>query len=324
MRSIIFPLLLLTCCSHGAAVAQSWPSRPIIMIVADEPGSGLDYVARVSAKLLDEKLGQPILIENHAGSNGVNAIRAALAKEAGSHRGHTILIATPSIIINELINKTSAGSDVRRDFSPITALVEPYVSLYVNTSVKASNVRELVEWAMTNPGKISYASSGTGSEAQLLGELFNQAAGINLRRADYNSPSNALRSVGKNDDPMGFAPLISVIPLIREGKLRILSILNKNRFSRLPGTQTVGETLPNFEYPPLWYGYLMAGGDMNPRPLYRIHSELMSTMATPTVRKSLEDLGLRSIGSTPKEFKSQIDSDFDAYANAIKIAKIAP
>ena len=121
MRTIIFPLLLLTCGSHGAAVAQSFPSRPIAMIVADEPGSGLDYVARVSAKLSVDRLGTPILIENHAGFNGVNAIRTALAKDAGDHRGHTILIATPSIIINELINKTSAGSNVRRDFSPITA-----------------------------------------------------------------------------------------------------------------------------------------------------------------------------------------------------------
>ncbi len=304
----------------AGALAQAWPIKPIKIIVAVAPGPGVDYVARALGPKMVEELGQALVFENQSGGNGVIA-SAAVARAAPD--GYTILMATPSMIITAMMLTKGIPYDSLKDFAPVTAAVEPYTSLIVNASVPANNVRELVEWVKKNPGKVSYASSGIGSVFHMVGELFNQAAGTDILHVPYKSVPPAVQAVVANEVPMTFAAVSNALPQVRGGKVRVLGILEKTRFPRMPDTPTVGETIPGFEKPPSWFGYLAPAGTP-PAVLNRVQSSVVKAMATPDVRKSFDDLALGIIGNTPTEFAAQIRSGFDVYAKAIKIAGLKP
>ncbi|MFM9966912.1 MAG: Bug family tripartite tricarboxylate transporter substrate binding protein [Burkholderiales bacterium] len=301
-------------------MAQSYPAKPIKVIVAVAPGPGVDYVARALGPKMVEDLGQPLVFENQAGGNGVIG-SAAVARAAPD--GYTLLMATPSMIITAMMLTKGIPYDSNKDFAPVTAAVEPYTSLIVHPGVPASNVRELVEWVKKNPGKVSYASSGIGSVFHMVGELFNQAAGTDILHVPYKSVPPAVQAVVANEVPMTFAAVSNALPQVRGGKVKMLGILEKSRFPRMADMPTVGESLQGFEKPPSWFGYLAPAGTP-PAILNRIQNSVVKAMASPEVRTSFDDLALGIIGNTPAEFSAQIKSGFAVYARAIKIAGLKP
>ncbi|MSQ50391.1 MAG: tripartite tricarboxylate transporter substrate binding protein [Betaproteobacteria bacterium] len=303
-----------------SAFAQAYPGKPIKVIVAVAPGPGVDYVARALGPRMIEDLGQPLVFENQAGGNGIIG-SSAVARAVPD--GYTLLMATPSMIITAMMLTKGIPYDSLKDFAPVTAAVEPYTSLIVNPSVPANNVRELVEWVKKNPGKVSYASSGIGSVFHMVGELFNQAAGTDILHVPYKSVPPAVQAVVANEVPMTYAAVSNALPQVRGGKVRMIGILEKNRFPRMADVPTVGEALAGFEKPPSWFGYLAPAGTP-PAVLSRIQGSVVKAMATPEVRKSFDDLALGIIGNTPAEFAAQIKSGFAVYASAIKIAGLKP
>lgn len=320
MKTLLSLTLAAGVCTTGGAFAQAYPSKPIKVVVAVAPGPGVDYVARALGPKMVEELGQPLVFENQSGGNGVIG-SAAVARAAPD--GYTFLMATPSMIITAMMLTKGIPYDSLKDFAPVTAAVEPYTSLIVNPSVPANNVRELVEWVKKNPGKVSYASSGVGSVFHMVGELFNQAAGTDILHVPYKSVPPAVQAVVANEVPMTYAAVSNALPQVRGGKVKMLGILEKSRFARMPDLPTVGEGVPGFEKPPSWFGYLAPAGT-SPAVLNRVQNAVVKAMATPEVRKSFDDLALGIIGNTPTEFAAQIKSGFDVYARAIKIAGLKP
>ena len=189
-------------------LAQSYPVKPIKVVVAVAPGPGVDYVARAIAPKMQDDLGQPLVIENQAGGNGIIG-SAAVARAAPD--GYTLLVATPSMIITAMMLTKSIPYDSLKDFAPVTAAVEPFTSLLVHPGVPARNVKELIEWVKKNPGKVSYASSGVGSVFHMVGELFNQAAGTDIVHVPYKSVPPAVQAVVANEVPMTYAAISNEI-----------------------------------------------------------------------------------------------------------------
>ncbi len=302
------------------AMAQAFPLKPVRVIIAVSPGPGVDFVARSLGPRMQEDLGQPIVFENQAGGNGVIAA-ASVARAAPD--GYTLVMVTPSAIVTAMLLTKNLPYDSNRDFAPVTAAVEPFTSLIVNPAVPAANVKELIEWTKKNPGKVSYASSGVGSVFHMVGELFNNAAGTDTLHVPYKSVPPAVQAVVAGEVQMAYAAISNALPQARAGKVRILAILERNRFPRLADVPTVGETLEGFEKPPSWFGYLAPAG--TPAPIVnRIQASVARALAAPEVRKSFDDLALGIIGNTPAEFAAMIKAGFGVYARAIKTAGLKP
>ncbi|OGA05234.1 MAG: hypothetical protein A3H35_10345 [Betaproteobacteria bacterium RIFCSPLOWO2_02_FULL_62_17] len=304
----------------AGVMAQAYPVKPIRVIVAVSPGPGVDYVARALGPRMQEDMGQALIFENQPGGNGVIG-SAAVARAAPD--GYTLLMATPSMIITAMLLTKGIPYDSLRDFAPVTAAVEPFTSLIVNPAVPVNNVRELVEWVKKNPGKVSYASSGIGSVFHMVGELFNSAAGTDIVHVPYKSVPPAVLAVVAGEVQLTYSAISNTLPQARAGKVRIIGILEKNRFPRMPDMPTVGETLAGFEKPPSWFGYLAPAGTPGP-VVNRIQAAVVKALAAPEVRASFDDLALGVIGNAPAEFAAQIKSGFGVYARAIKIAGLKP
>ncbi len=302
------------------ALAQSYPTKAVRIVVAVSPGPGVDYVARALGPKMQDDMGQAIVIENQSGGNGIIG-SAAVAR--ANPDGYTVLMATPSMIITAMLLTKDIPYNSLKDFAPVTAAVEPFTSLIVHPSVPANNVKELVEWIKKNPGKVSYASSGVGSVFHMVGELFNSAAGTDLVHVPYKSVPPAVMAVVAGEVQLTYAAVSNTLPQVRAGKARLLGILEKNRFARMPDTATVGEALPGFEKPPSWFGYLAPAGTPGP-VISRLQASVVKAMAAPDVRASFDDLALGIIGNSPAEFAAQIKSGFAVYARAIKIAGLKP
>jgi tripartite-type tricarboxylate transporter receptor subunit TctC len=304
----------------SGACAQSFPAKPIRLIVATAPGPGVDYVARTIAPKMQEDFGQPIVIENQAGGNGIIGTNAVVRSPAD---GYTMLMATPSMVITAKFLTRDLAYDPVKDLAPVSCAVEPFTSLIVNPSVPANTVKELIDWVKKNPGKVSYASSGVGSVFHMVGEMFNQAAGVEITHVPYKSVPPLVQAVMTNEVAMGYAAISNALPQARAGKVRVLAILEKTRYPGMPNLATVGETLPGFEKPPSWFGYL-APGATPPQLVRRLNAAIVKSVNTPEVRKTLEDSGLNIIASSPEQFADMIKSGFGVYEKAIKVAGLKP
>ena len=313
----VLAVLAATCAMCAAsATAQSYPVKPIRLIVGTAPGPGVDYVARTIQPRMQEELGQPLVIENQAGANGTIGTNAVVRSPAD---GYTLLMATPSMIITAKLLQKDLPYEPLRDLAPVSCAVEPFTSVIINPSVPAQNVRELIDWIKKNPGKVSYGSAGVGSVFHMIGELFNQAAGVDMVHVPYKSVPPAIQAVVANEVPVTFGAVSNTLPQARAGKVKVLGILEKSRYAGLPNVPTVGETLPGFEKPPSWFGYLAPAG--TPEPIVRrISAAVVKSLASPEVRKPLEDAALNIIASSPEQFTAMIKSGFEVYAKAIKIA----
>jgi tripartite-type tricarboxylate transporter receptor subunit TctC len=302
------------------AAAQTFPARPIRVIVATAPGPGVDFVARSLGPKMQEDLGQSIVIENQAGANGIIGA-AAVARSAPD--GYTILMATPSMVVTAVYLVKELPYDPIKDLAPVTCAVEPATSIIVHPSVPAKTVRELIDWVKRNPGKISYGSSGIGSVFHMVGELFNQTAGTDMMHIPYKSVPPAVAALVAGEIQVAFAAVSNTLPQYRGGKVRLIAVLEKERFPRLPDVPTVGETVPGFEKPPSWFGYFAPGA--TPQPVvHRLSTSIVKALNAPETKAVLEDAALNIIGNTPEQFAASIKASFEVYARAIKVAGLKP
>jgi tripartite-type tricarboxylate transporter receptor subunit TctC len=304
--------------------AQSFPAKPIRVIIPFQPGSTLDLVGHLTAAKMEEGLGQKVVVEFMGGGNGV--VGAQYVARSASD-GYTLLLTTPSSQITPVYLLRSVPFDPRKDFTPIVANVEPVTCLTVSPSLPVGNLKDLIELARRNPGKLSFASSGNGSVFHLMGEQVNQAAGIQIVHVPYKNAAQALPDVSGGQPEMVYSACNNVRPLAASGKLKILVQFLPagfpGRFSRFPDLPSVTETLPNYQKPPSWIAYFGPAG--TPQPVVaRINAEAVKGLNAADVRPKLEEAGLFLIGNTPEQFAAMYQAGFDIYARAVKAAGLKP
>jgi len=303
------------------AFAQAWPAaKPITMVVPFPPGPALDLVARLVGAKIGASLGQTIVIENRVGANGT--IGAHLVARAMPD-GYTVLATTASTHVTAVHLMKNLAYDPIRDFSAIIAAVEPVTCLVVNPALPVNSVQELIAYAKSRPGELSFGSSGVGSVFHLMGELFNDTAGVKINHVPYRGVAPALQDVIGGHIPLSFNAISNSLGPMREGRVKILAVLEPARFGKLPQIPSMTEIVPAFRKPSSWFGFFGPPG--LPAPiLARLNSEIGKALHAPDVLPTLEDNGLAVIDGSPEQFAARIRDGIERYGAIIKSAGIQP
>jgi tripartite-type tricarboxylate transporter receptor subunit TctC len=314
-------LLLLAAASVSApAFSQSLPARPLKIVVPFPPGNGTDILARLMSPKMSDSMRQPVIVENRGGANGV--IGAELVARAAPD-GNTILFTSPSTHVTSLFLSKNLPYDPIRDFTPITAAVEPVTVMTINPSLPVNSVKELIEYAKKNPGKLNYSSPGVGAVFHMSGELFKAGAGVDIVHVPYKGASPALAGVIAGEVSIGFNSLASVLPHMRSGRLKVLAVLEANRYAGLPEVPSIGEVIPGFEKPASWFG-LFGPAALPQAALARLHAEIVKSLRDPVVHAKADELAMTVIANTPEQFSAMLRSGIDQYGRLIQAAGIKP
>lgn len=303
----------------ASAMAQSsgpYPARPIKFVVPITPGGSNDVVARTIAQKLTELWGQPVTVDNKPGA-GMNLGADLVAKSAPD--GYTWLLGANNIFVtNPHVGKTPF--DVFKDFTPITqvALV-PFV-LVVHPSVPARNVAELVEYAKRNPDKLNFGSSGNGSPQQLASEMLNYAAGIKIQHVPYKGAVPAITDLLGGRIQVFIGAVNSLLPHVRDGKLRMLAGAGGKRFAAFPELPAIAETVPGVALD-VWLGVFMPAGV--PRDIVaKANADIGRVLQMPDIKNNLASQGIEAVTSTPDALSTIIRDDYARWGKVIREADI--
>jgi len=306
--------LLVSWPSH--AQNTPYPARPVKFIVPITPGGSNDVVARVIAQKLSEQWGQAVTVDNRPGA-GMNLGADLVAKSAPD--GYTWLLGANNIFVtNPHVGKTPF--DVFKDFTPISqvALV-PFV-LVVHPSVPAKNVAELVAYAKANPDKLNYGSSGNGSPQQLASEMLNHAAGIQMQHVPYKGAVPAITDLLGGRIQVFIGAVNSLLPHIKEGKLRLIAGAGGKRFAAFPDVPAIAETVPGVALD-VWLGVFMPAG-VPKDVVARVNADIARVLQLPDVKANLSGQGIETAPSSPEALAATIKDDYARWGKVIREANI--
>ena len=299
--------------AQGAA-AQSYPSKPIRLVVPFPPGGVADLLARPLAERMSAALGQPVVIENRAGATGTIAGAAGATAAAD---GYTLLFGTTNEIAMSPTLFKSLPYDPTRAFAPVSPVAEFPNVLVVGPQLGLASLQDLIAFARTNPGKLTFASSGTGSTNHLTAELFQQIAGVKVTHVPYKGGGPALADLlGGHVDAM-FATLPSAMAHIRSGKLRALAVTGERRSPALPDVPTAGEAGARGLVVMTWNGVLAPAGTPA-AVIERLQREVKAAIAVDAVRERYATAGAEPMTLTPEQFRDLIARDYGRWARLIK------
>jgi len=299
------------------AWSQTYPTRPVRMVVPLAAGGPTDVFARVIAQRLTDATGKQFYVENIPGAGGNIGIGRAAHAAAD---GYTILVVASSYVVNPSLY-LSIPYDPVKDFDPITIAVTNVVALSVNPSVTAHTVDELIALIKSNPGKYGYASAGAGQASHLLGETFRLTLGLDLVHVPFNGSGPAIASMIAGHTPIGFTSAATAAPHVKDGKLRALAVMNKTRLSVLPQAPTMAEAVHDDIECDDWLALLMPAG--TPKEITRLlYRDVADIIAQPAMKELLAALGFQPVGNTPEEFAAQIRTDIAKRAKLIHDAGI--
>ena len=316
---IIFAAIsAITTSAWAAAPADvaRYPSRPVRLVIPFPPGGGLDFLARLAAQELGQRLGQTIVTDNRVGASG--KIGTELVANAAPD-GYTLLLGFVGPF-SILPNLEKVPYDPVRDFTAASMLASVYHVLTVHTSVPARSLKELIALAKAKPGVLSFASAGTGSPPHLVGELFKTKAGIDLTHIPYKGSGPAAVGVLSGEAQLQFATITAVMPNIRAKRLVALAVTSPNRSTLLPDVPTLTESGLGGVDVQLWYGLLVPAA--TPRPIVaRLNAELIKIAAMPEYRQKLLQMGgMEVFTSRPEQFQAFMKADLKKWANVITAA----
>ena len=301
----------------GIALAQSYPVRPVRVIVPYSPGGPTDVCARLIAQKLSDQLGKQFYVENITGAGG-NIGTGQAARSAPD--GYTILITVNSYVINPTLYD-KVPYNALKDFEAVTLVAIFQSAMLVNPSVTAKTVGELVALIKANPNKYSFASPGFGTPSHLLGEQFRVAAGLDLVHVPYGGSGQVITSVAAGNTPIGFAALSAAVPLIQDGKLRALAVMSRQRTQAVPDLPTIEEAGYGELDGDAWVGVLVPSG--TPKDVVALlHQEVVRIIALPEMKERLAAIGLEPVGDSPEEFSAQMRVEMEKWAKVIKAARI--
>jgi tripartite-type tricarboxylate transporter receptor subunit TctC len=299
----------------GAAEAQDYPTKPVRIVVPFTPAGTTDIQARIVAQHLSEALGQTFVVDNRPGAAG-NLGSELVAKAAPD--GYTLLMCTVSTHgINPALYGAKIPYDAIKDFAPVSLVSTVPNMLVVNPSVPVKTVPELIAYAKKNPGKLNFASSGSGTSIHLSGELFKTMTGVDMVHVPYKGSAPALTDLIGGQVDLMFDNMPSSIEFVRAGKLRAVAVTTAHRSPALPDVPTVAESgVPGYEAT-AWFGVLATGG--TPKPIVdKLSAEIQKMVKRPEVRAKLAEQGAEPVGDTPEEFRTFIKAELEKWATVVK------
>ena len=306
--------VLTLCCS--SALAQTWPAKPITLIIPFPPGGSTDIVGRIAADGMARELGQPFVVDNRGGAGG--AIGAKAIADA-TPDGYTLGIATISTHVVNPIVHTDLRYDPLRDFSFVSQIAAVPNVLAVHPSVPAGNMAQFIAYAKANPGKLNFGTPGIGSLGHLIGETFMYSANVKMTHVPYRGAGPALNDALAGQVQVLFDNLPSSLPHIHAGKLRALAVASATRVSSLPEVPTFAETGQPLVNDPSWFG-VIGPARLSPETVAKLHAALVATLKQPEALKRLEAAASVPVGNSPEAFRKVVA---DALDNTRKVAREA-
>ena len=309
--------LVFLCCAGTLSIfdagAQAFPSKPVRYIVPGTPGAGADIVGRVVASGMTQVFGRQVVVDNRPGA--ASNIGAELASKAPPD-GYTLLHINITHAVNASLYR-NLGYDLMRDFAPVTQVATAPAIVVVHPSLPVKSIADLVKLAKAKPGVINYASAGTGSSTFLAAELFKSQAGINLVHVPYKGGGEAQTSVISGETSIYFASLGTVLPYIRQGRLRALAVTSPKRVAMMPEYPTVAESgYPDYQAGN-WHGVLVPA--RTPEALVNtLHKTIVAGLELPDVSKRLSDLAYIPVGDQPEAFGRFLQGEVTALGKVVK------
>lgn len=313
MQRVLFFAALAALCS--SAQAQSYPNKPIRIVIPYPPGGGTDIVIRAVSGRLSERLGQPVVIDNRGGATGT------IGSESVAHAapdGYTLLAHTNAgITILPHLNK-KLPYDPIRDFAPVTMAAQSPYLMVVNPKVPATTVAQFIALAKAKPGELNYASSGAGASTHLAGLLFCQMARVDMVHIPYKGSGPATTELLAGQVQMRFSSIPPVLQHVRAGRLRALAVTSTKRFALVPDVPAVAETVPGFEVLS-WYGVFVPAGTP-PSIVKKLNADFAAALNAPDVKALLATDGSEVVASSPEYFGKVIKAEYARWAPVVKAA----
>jgi tripartite-type tricarboxylate transporter receptor subunit TctC len=300
------------------ARAQSYPARPVRMIVGFTPGGPTDIAARLMAQWLTERFGQPFVVENRPGA-GSNIGTEAVVNSAPD--GYTLLVVSTSATVSTTFYR-NLSFNFLRDIAPVAGIVRVPLVMVVNPSVPAGTVPDFIAYAKANPGKVNMASVGNGTTPHMAGELFKMMAGVDMLHVPYRGASPALTDLIGGRAQVMFEGMLSLIEHIRAGKLRPLAVTPATRSPLLPDVPTVGEFLPGYEAS-VWFG-VGAPRNTPAEIVERLNKEINAGLADPKLKARLGELGGTALVVSTADFGKLFAEDAEKWGKVVRAANIQP
>jgi tripartite-type tricarboxylate transporter receptor subunit TctC len=299
----------------GLAAAQAYPTKPIRLLVPSQPGGSVDKLSRAVGKRLQEKLGQPVVVDNRSGAGGTIAAEAAAT---AAPDGYTLMMGTvASLATNVSLEKLRY--DPLKDFAPVTLVGLQDLVLVVSAANGARSVADLVAQARKDPAKFSYSSAGRGTGGHLSGELFSQISGVPMLHVPYKGVAQASNDVIGGQVTLTFASLATAQPLVLAGKVRPLAVTGRKRSETYPELPTMEEAGMKGYESSTWYALIAPAG--TPQAIVqRLNAEIVAMLKEPQVREQFKDEGIELVGSTPQELTAHMTSEIEKWRRVIRSA----
>lgn len=320
MRITSILLIATALAAPGMAVAQSYPTKPIRIVVVSTPGGSVDTLARTVGPKLAERWNQQVLVDNRPGAGG--AIAAEIVAKSPPD-GYTLIMGTVASFATNVSLRKSLPYDPVKDFSPISLVATQNLMLLIHPSVPAKSVRELTAIAKKQPGVLSFASAGNGTGGHLSGELYKMLAGVDLLHVPYKGVQPALIDVVSGQVSMTFASIISAMPQVRNSRLRPLAVTGAQRSPAAKELPTMIEAGVKGYESSTWYGLLAPAG--TPADIVgKLSAEVVAILKSPEMNDRLSKEGADPVGNTPAEFARHIQSEIEKWRKVIRAAGIQP
>ncbi|MCM2326525.1 MAG: tripartite tricarboxylate transporter substrate binding protein [Lysobacter sp.] len=299
------------------AMAQAWPSKTVKILVGFAPGGAMDIVARTVGQKMAEGLGQTVIIENKPGAASNIAIRQLIESPPD---GYTVMLVANGLTANPLLY-TQQPFDPNTDVVPISLVARLPVVIAAGATSELSTLRKVIDASKARPGSVNYGSPGQGSTPHLATELFARGAGIELTHVPYKGGKPAIADVLGGQLPLVAVNAVEVLPLVKDGKLRVLAALSAQRVSTLPDAPTIAESgYPGFEAS-VWHAFIAPKGTP-PAVVARLNAEIHKALADPVVKERLANLGAEVSPTTPQELATLVRTEHERYGKLIREANI--
>ena len=315
MRMLSIPILALL--FVATAAAQTYPSRPVRIVIPLSPGGTTDVPGRIIAQKLSEKWGQQFIVDNRTGAGGT--IGVDLTAKAVPD-GYTICLISASLSVNAATS-SKLPYDLTKDLQAITQASSLFYAVYHNPSVPVNSIKDLIAYAKANPGKLNFGTSGTGTLQHFAGEMFNHMAGIKIIHVPYKGTAAVIPAMLAGDVQVGFGTLFGVRPHLPTGRLKVLAITSAKRSPAVPDIPTVAEAgVPGYEVDQ-WYG-IITGAKVPMAIVRKLNAAIAEAVKSPEVAKRLAAEGSTPVGSTPEQFSVHIKSEIAKWRKLVKEAKL--
>jgi tripartite-type tricarboxylate transporter receptor subunit TctC len=310
---VIFAYAIL--CAAAGASAQTYPSKPIRIVVGFPPGGGNDIIARMVGAKMQESWGQPVVIENKPGANSIIAAEF-VAKSAAD--GYTLLVnATGGMSVNPVLY-AKLPYDPLKDFVPISMVGSFPLVLVVNPAVPVNSVSELVAYAKANPGKLNYSAGSTAF--QVATEMFKQMTGVDVRHIPYKGSAASITALIAGDVQMTIVDTPPLVPQLKGGKVRAIAVTSAKRSAAMPDLPAIAESVPGYEMV-LWIGVFAPAGTAR-EVAEKLNAEVVRIVGLPDIREKLAGLGVEPLGNTSEQVADWIRREIARYGPVVKAANI--